>query len=146
VIVLRLADDKDGSFPSKDPDVLYPHSSTFSDCASVNAKDSSGPFLPYVAAEFSASNLVTEFVIGSGKADENGGNAICNGPLLPGGVYTAFVRAYPITLGQSQQQQEQGGRRRRNVGTGDKQYVVFSSSNFLNPAVMTGKGKVEEKE
>ena len=140
MIVLRLIDDKESSFPSQDPDDLYPYQSTFSNCVAVNSKaSSSGPFSPYVAAEISASELERRFTVGSGKAEGIRGDTICNGPLLPGGVYTAFLRAYPVTLGQSQPQQ---GRRRRNAGEGDKQYVVFSSSSFLSPAVMTGERKI----
>ena len=164
MIVLRLIDDKESSFPSQDPDDLYPYQSTFSNCVAVNSKASSGPFFPYVAAEISASELERRFTVGSGKAEGIRGDTICNGPLLSGGVYTAFLRAYPVTLGQSQpqqgrrrrnagaflraypvtlgQSQPQQGRRRRNAGEGDKQYVVFSSSSFLSPAVMTGERKI----
>ncbi len=126
----------DESVLNQDPSTEYPFNFTFSDCSTINSQDYKGPFVPYIAAEMSAANLETKFIVGGRKVGDNVVNKRCNGPLLSGVSYSVFVRAYPLTLGQLAQQQQ--SRRKRNADISGRQYAVFSSSSFLKPPVTTG--------
>ena len=91
--------------------------------------------MPYVAVEFAADSFIEEFVVGGGGVGQDD----CNDELLPGATYTVFLRAYPESL-MGRDEFAGARRRRRQVNEGvesRRQYVVFSSSNFL-PPVTTG--------
>lgn len=137
VLVLRL---EDSSLPSTDPDSLYPNNASFSTCDIINDRNNKvGPYQPYVAAEISGIEFVAgSFIVGGAEDVSRGDNSRCNGKLLPGVWYTMFLRAYPSTLGNREASSQEGSarrRRRRRQTLSERQYAVFSSSDFLKPVI-----------
>ena len=133
IVVLRLS--SLAAIPDTPPDILYPNISSIS-CREGSTPSTDGmvtTYQPYIAAEVDASDFPTKFVVGGGNSKADPGELVqCNDRLVPGGVYTVFIRAYPIC----ESCREESGPRMKRQAT-QRQYEVFSSSNYM-PATVAG--------